>query len=68
MAPTQITPNRRKVPQELGRRGKASTKVCIILSKPELRERRRERGNARGGGTELLKITDLFERSKIKIN
>ena len=28
-----------------------STKVCIILSKPELGERRRERGNARGGAT-----------------
>ena len=31
--------------------GQQSTKVCIILSKPELRERRRERGNARGGAT-----------------
>ena len=25
------------------------TRVCIVLSKPELRERRRDRGNARGG-------------------
>ena len=36
------------------------TKVCIILSKPELRERRKERGNARGDATKKALFSRTF--------